>query len=314
MIEMAPLHPLRPLPVASRRPWAGGRLGDGIGELWLAGPNSQVDVGDGTQRTLDELAADHGTALVGSDGIALLGARFPLLAKVIDADAWLSLQVHPSNELALSLFGPAAVGKNEAWVVLDAVPGASMITGPNRSLDEARLRDAIGSGAMGHAECDERPGRPGDTWYVPSGTIHAIGAGLLVFELEQPSDLTFRISDWGRPATTARPIQAHEALLAVRPRSHAQPSGFAWRLDGGELRVREFRLELLARAVPDRRTPAGRTVEVVTALRGRTVVAGDRWREILEPFETLVIPASMSAYTIEPEPDAVAAVGSIPGR
>ena len=311
---MAALPILRPLPAPSARPWAGDRLGDGVGELWLAGPDSLVDVGDGTPRTLDELAAIHGVALVGTNGMARLGARFPLLTKVIDAHAWLSLQVHPSDELAASLFGPGTLGKTEAWVVLDAAPGALLITGPSRSLDEARLRDAIGSGTMGQPECDEHPGRPGDAWFLRAGTIHAIGPGLLVFEIEEPSDLTFRISDWGRPATAARPLHTHEALLAVRPRSHALPSGFAWRLDGGELRVPEFRLELVSGPGTDRRRPGDRTLEIVTALRGRVVAVGDGWREILEPYETLVVPASMRAYSLEPESDAVAAVGSVPGR
>ena len=314
MTDDAPLLPLRPLPVASKRPWAGGRLGDGIGELWLAGPNSLVDTGDGSPVTLDALAGELGAALIGSDGFARLGARFPLLCKVIDADAWLSLQVHPTDEMAVSLFGPDAVGKNESWVVLDAAPGATLITGPSRSIDDLQLREMIGDRTMGRAQCEERQGRPGDSWFVPAGTIHAIGAGLLVFEMEQPSDLTFQISDWGRPATAARPIHTSEALRAVHPRSHAIPSGFAFRLDGGEVRAPGFRLELLSQSALERRAPEGRTVEIVTALRGRTLAAGDGWREILEPYETLVVPASMPPYTIEPEPDAVAAVGTIPGR
>ena len=308
-----PLPTLRPRPEPSRRPWAGGRLGDGIGELWLAGPASIADAGDGNPRTLDELAAIHGAALVGTNGIALLGPRFPLLAKVIDAEAWLSLQVHPTDALAASLYGRGTIGKTEAWVVLDAAPGATLITGPDRSLDEVALQAAIRGGTMGRHECDEHPGRPGDAWFLAAGTIHAIGAGMLVYELEQPSDLTFRISDWGRPATAARPVHTREALLAVQPKAHAVPSGFAWRLDGGEIRVPEFRLELVGGSGSVARTPAGRTVEVVTALRGRVVAVGDGWREILEPYETLVVPAAMADYELEPEVEAVAAVGSIPG-
>ena len=92
----APRRPSR----ASLRPWAGNRLGDGVGELWLAGPASIVELANGSSPTLDALAAEAGPALVGAAGIAALGPRFPLLAKLIDAADWLSLQVHPDDELA----------------------------------------------------------------------------------------------------------------------------------------------------------------------------------------------------------------------
>jgi mannose-6-phosphate isomerase len=304
------LAPMRPIPAASARPWAGRRLGDGVGERWLAGPASRVATGDATLRTLDQLAAAHGADLVGTLGLALVGARFPLLVKVIDAAAWLSLQVHPTDEVAAALYGPGTLGKTEALLVLDADPGATIITGPARWLAEAELRDAVGSGTMDRQQCEERPGRPGDTYLIEAGTIHAIGAGLFAYEIEQPSDLTFRISDWGRPATTTRPVHTREALLAVHPGSHAVPSGSGWRLDGGELRVREFRLELLESQ--EARSPAGLSLEVVTAVRGRVEVAGDGWRAVLEPLDTLVVPAATDRYAIEPEEGSVAAVGSIP--
>src|SRR6266568_8476912 len=102
-------RPLRPVASASPRPWAGSRLGPGIGERWLAGPDSVVRLGDGLEPTLDALAAACGEALVGSLGMARLGARFPMLVKLIDAADWLSLQVHPTDEVARRLDGPLAV-------------------------------------------------------------------------------------------------------------------------------------------------------------------------------------------------------------
>jgi len=134
--------PLRPRPEPSVRPWAGSRLaapGARVGELWLAGPASVVEIGAGEACTLDELAASAGEALVGSRAMALLGPRFPLLVKLIDAAEWLSLQVHPSDEIARELYGAGAVGKTEAWLVLDVEPGATLVTGPRRDLPEACL-------------------------------------------------------------------------------------------------------------------------------------------------------------------------------
>lgn len=307
-----PGAPLRPIPWPSVRPWAGTRLGPAearIGELWLAGPDSRVPTDNG-DRTLDSLARELGEALVGSRGMALLGPRFPLLAKLIDAGDWLSLQVHPEDALARELYGPDAVGKTEAWLVIDAAPGAELVTGPADGVDADALRAAIAAGSASLAHCDRRPAVPGETLLIRAGTLHAIGAGAFVYELEQPSDLTFRVSDWGRP--TGRTLHVAEALRAVDPALNAVPAGTGFRLTGGALEVPELRLELPDLASPVDRTPAGRTLEVVTAIRGTLRLEGAGWTETLAPYQTLVVPASVPAYAIEGPADGVACVGSLP--
>ena len=288
-----------------------------MGELWVAGPGSIVEapasVGTASgAHTLDELAAVEGAALVGSRAIALLGARFPLLVKLIDAGDWLSLQVHPDDALAAALYGPTALGKTEAWLVLDAEPGSVLVTGPRRGLDAADLRRAIEEGAVERSQCETTAARPGDTLLLETGTMHAIGAGTLVYEIEQPSDLTFRMSDWGRPATADRHLHIAESLRALRTDAHAVPVGRDWRLDGGALTVRELRLEIADLNAPTTRRPAGETLEVVTAIRGTAELEGDGWQERLEPFETLVIPASVPEYRLAGASGALACVGSIP--
>ena len=309
------LGPLRPVPHSSLRPWAGARLGGaggGVGELWLAGPGSVVDAGAWGTLTLDDLAAAAGAALVGGRGMALLGPRFPLLVKLIDAAAWLSLQVHPSDAVAAELYGPGTLGKAEAWLVLDADPDAVLITGPRRDLPEAALRAAIRDGAVGREHCEEWPCVPGDALMLEPGTMHAIGAGAFVYEIEQPADLTFRMSDWGRAATPERRLHVEESLRAIRPAAHAVPVGRAWRLDGGALTAREFRLELADVALAGARAPPGGGPEVVTAIRGRIELVGDGWRETLEPYETVVVPASIAEYRVEGAAGGLACIGSVP--
>lgn len=306
------LHPFRPVPAASVRPWAGSRLAPAaahVGELWLAGPDSLVET-DGGGRTLDELAATLGERLVGSRGMALLGARFPLLVKLIDAGDRLSLQVHPDDDVARELRGPGAVGKTEAWLVIDAAPGAQLVTGPADDLDPAGLRDAIAAGTMSLRHCRLRDAVAGDVLLLRAGTLHAIGAGAFVYELEQPSDLTFRVSDWGRP--TGRELHVAEALRAIDPALDAVPCGSAFRLDGGALEVPELRLEMPDPAPGVERRPGGRSPEVVTAIRGSLHVTGDGWAEVLEPYETLVVPASAAAYSIAGPRDGVLCIGSVP--
>ena len=241
-----------------------------------------VTLPDAGALTLDELAALAGPALVGTDGMARRGARFPLLVKVIDAAEWLSLQVHPSDELAEALYGPGAVGKAEAWVVLDAGPDDRLITGPRADIAAGTFMARLGAGSLGREDCEARPAIPGEILDIPTGTIHAIGAGTYVYEIEQPSDLTFRISDWGRPATAARPLHLAEASRALEPGRRARVAGTGWRLVDGVLDTWHFRLEIVDPATSATRAPAGRSPEVVTAIgeraraRGRRLARGDR--------------------------------------
>ncbi len=307
-----PIQPLRPVPAPSVRPWAGTRLaahGTSTGELWLAGPASVVRDMDGAEATLDELAARHGEALVGTAGMARYGARFPLLAKLIDAADWLSLQVHPDDTLARELFGPQAVGKTEAWVVLEAEDDAELIVGPAEGLAETDLRAAIRAGTVGRSQCRVRRATAGDVLLIRPGTLHAIGGGIFLYELQQPSDLTFRVSDWGR---TGRELHVEPSLRALDARSSATPRGRGFRIDGGVLAMQELQLEVVPTLPPVDRTPAGRTPEVVTSLRGAFVVHGNGWSEAVGPLQTLVVPAAVDAYRITGPRDGLAAIGSLP--
>jgi len=302
--------PLRPVPAASLRPWAGKRLRVGVGEIWVAGPASVVTPADGSTMTLDELAGVAGAALVGTAGLAALGPRFPLLAKVIDAADWLSLQVHPDDDLARRLYGSAAVGKDEAWVLLEADGDTRLVTGPASHLDDAAVVDAVAAGTMGLDACEIRVPAPGETLNVRAGTIHAIGPGALVYELEQPSDLTFRISDWGRPAIQGRKLHLDEARQAVVTSQHVELVGTGWRLDGGALNDRHFRLEMVTASAV--REPGLRSPEVVTAVGAAVTLRGDGWTERLAALETAIIPAAVASYAIEPDAGGVALVGSLP--
>jgi len=304
-------HVLRPLPARSPRPWAGRRLGGGIGELWLAGPDSQIDLPGGAT-TLDALSALHGAALVGERGMQRLGARFPLLVKLIDAGDWLSLQVHPSDALARRLHGPGAVGKAEAWLVLAADPNAMLVTGPRPDLSEADLRARIAAGTLGHDDCESRRAVPGEFLELRAGTLHAIGAGTFVYEIEQPSDLTYRISDWGRPPVPGRHLHTAEALEAVAPTQRAVLAGAHFVPTGGVLAMDEFQLEVLGPAGSFARAPAGQTAEVVSVVDGPAVLSGPAWQTTLEPGQAIVVPAGCEGYTIEPGPTSRVLVGSLP--
>ena len=155
---------------------------------------------------------------------------------------------------------------------------------------------------------------PGDVLMLEAGTLHAIGAGAFVYEIEQPPDLTFRISDWGRPPIPGRTLHLEESLRAVRPEAHAIPAGRDWHLQDGELSVREFRLEIEHLRGPLTRRPAGRSLDVVTVVGGSMRATGDGWVEALELWDTIVIPASVAEYQLDGPEGSMACVGSIPSK
>ncbi len=306
------LTPLRVVPVAKERVWGGSRLGPPralpIGELWVAGPWLEVAAGAHAGRTLEELAASLGPELVGTAARRGRGPRFPLLLKLIDPAAWLSVQVHPDDETARALVGPDAVGKVEAWYVLDAEPGAELLVGVRPSVRQADVREAMRRGAavtelLAHQEVEA-----GDAVLLPVGTLHAVGPGLLLYEIQQPSDITYRVDDWGRAPSPERPLHTREALASVAPDSRPQV-----RRGGAPGRLAacpHFTLDLLD--APARLDPGGRTLHLLTAVGASLALSGPGWEERLEPLESLVVPASAGAYELRPGPGARALVAALP--
>jgi mannose-6-phosphate isomerase len=215
-----------------RRPWGGDRLAarwpageadveagrEPVGEAWLAGPWSRVAAGPDAGRDLADLATEHGAALLGAVPWARYGARFPLLVKLLDAAEPLSLQVHPDDAYALRFEAASGhLGKTEAWWVLSTEPGAKVTWGFAREVTKGEVERAAASGAWGPL-LRELPVAPGDVVVNPAGTVHALGAGVTVYEVQQASDLTYRLHDHGRLGADGRPRELHlpQALAVAR--------------------------------------------------------------------------------------------------
>ncbi|HSW42917.1 MAG TPA: type I phosphomannose isomerase catalytic subunit [Patescibacteria group bacterium] len=306
------LNPFRAVPLARERVWGGTRLGPPgtlpIGELWLAGPSLVVADGPYAGQTLDALASELGPALVGSAAPLGPGPRFPLLLKLLDPAEWLSVQVHPNDAAARRLAGPDAVGKAEAWYVLEAEPGAELLAGTRPGVREVDLRAAMRGGASTTRFLARHAVTAGDVLLVTAGTLHAVGPGLLLYELQQPSDLTYRVDDWARPASRTRPLHTKQALACVIPRS--RPTLRTTAGGGRIVTCRHFTLDVF-----DASTflgPAGRTVQLVTAVGAPAEMAGTGWSERLEPLETIVVPADAGAWELRPGPGGRALVAGLP--
>jgi len=218
---MTALYPLRFSPVFKDYPWGGRALAERLGrvipdgivaESWeiAAHPHGTTPIADGplAGRSLLDLQREAGAALLGDrHPEAVAGDRFPLLVKILDASRWLSVQVHPDDAYARAR---GDRGKTEMWVVLAAEPGAELIFGFRPGVDRERFAAELAAGRI-EAILHRVPAAAGDVFFVPPGAIHALGPGLLVAEIQQSSDLTFRIYDWDRPGNDGRPRPLHVA-------------------------------------------------------------------------------------------------------
>jgi len=271
-----------------------------VGEAWLAGPWSEVLDSEAEVVTLEQLAATQGARLTGHD--AVVPDRFPLLAKIIDPAAWLSVQVHPDDDQARRLEGPSAIGKSEAWYVIEAAPGAEILLGVRPGVQPEAVRRAIREGGLADL-LERRQVAAGQAYLVAAGTLHAIGPGVLVYEIQQPSDITYRCDDWGRPQSVERPLHIEQALACVRPapwqdrvRSSSSPAA-----RGILVACEHFVLEYVRPAAdaPVPCDPGMTSLHMLTAARGSARVQGDGWEETLQPFDTLVVAACGGPYQIE---------------
>jgi len=159
---------------------------------------------DAQGRPLDQLLHEGGTALRGTG----VGETFPLLVKLIHARVRLSVQVHPNNAYA-AIHEKGKLGKTEAWVVLDAAPGAQLVYGLRPGITGEQLAQAAANGPALEDCLRWVTVSPGDALFIPAGTVHAIGEGILLYEIQQSSDLTYRFWDWGWRDAQGNPRALH---------------------------------------------------------------------------------------------------------
>lgn len=310
--------PLLLAPEFRERVWGGCRLSHGearIGEMWLAHNNSRILNGQFAGLTLGEITRAAAPSFFGSRLFHPDSAGFPLLVKILDTSDWLSVQVHPDEALARRLEGENAHGKTEAWHVLDAAPGARVIVGLQPATCAESLREAAGNARLLdllHFESF----RTGDTMLVPAGTVHALGPGYLIYEIQQMSDVTYRLYDWCRPQAVGRELHLDRGLAAIeigatpQLRSRSSPeadscqtlTSCAW-----------FALQRV-RAVrrPAWMSGAGKSFHLITAAAGEIALRGLHWRLTLTSHQTAFVPASVAEYTIRTAVGASALVASLP--
>jgi mannose-6-phosphate isomerase len=228
MQQMNKLYPLKFKPILKDKIWGGERIKSKLGidfaplpncgEAWVLsgveGFQSVVENGWLAGNQLNELVEIYMEDLVGDDVFEEYGTEFPVLIKFIDAKDWLSIQVHPDDELAAKR--NIGRGKTEMWYIIDAGKDAELISGFSRKIDRETYLNHLKNKKLKEVLNFEEV-NTGDVFFMPAGRVHALGPGIMLAEIQQTSDTTYRIFDWDRiqPDGTFRELHTKEALDAI---------------------------------------------------------------------------------------------------
>lgn len=317
-------QPVETLPIITFKPifktvlWGGKRIaefkglppqGDHIGESWDMSPmpdrESTVDSGPLKGFTLGELIRLYGTELCGRIPVERYGLRFPLLLKWLDTNSDLSIQVHPDG--ALSARRHNANGKTEMWYCVESTPEAYLYNGFNTDITPEQFQGAVKEHTIASLLNRFHP-RKGDVFFIPAGRVHSLGAGNLVLEIQEASDITYRIYDYNRLDTNGQPRQLHieesiDALDFSAPESgikHVEPH------NGHETLLQhcpQFTATIINTASDMRLDLSTReSFTILASVEGNaTLVDPAGNRTALPQGHSALVPASMPAVRIMPD-------------
>ena len=302
---IVPLYPYLMQSQLHVKVWGGRRLAEvmgrelpdeqNYGESWELHDSCVIDNGILKGTTLGEIVQRYDSDIIGQGYNPAEG--MPLLVKLLDAEQWLSVQVHPDDEQARELEHEPR-GKSEAWVVLEAAPDAQLVIGVTPGTTREQMAEAIRDARLEDYLVYERV-QSGDVLYIPANTIHAIGPGLLIYEIQQSSDTTYRLYDWGRVGLDGKPRELHidkgtevadlDELTVV---THPQ---------GQHLLGNEYfdTHRLVVESVHRMRTQS--VFHAITCLRGYVVVTANRASCTLATGRTALIPAGVDTYALDGE-------------
>lgn len=312
------LYPLKFEPILKDKIWGGTRMktilnkdisdANQCGESWeisgLVGDESMIVNGFLAENNLNELLEIYMTELVGEKNYEQYGLGFPLLIKFIDAQDNLSVQVHPDDELAQRKYGQN--GKTEMWHVIASEPGGGLYVGFNKTVTKSQFENAIEEGTVADM-LQFYPVKPGDTFMIPAGTVHAIGKGVLLAEIQQPSDITFRVFDWNRTDDEGNPRELHveEALEAIHFDEQTQDFKVQYQPTLNKT-VKLVRSEFFNTNLLEFDQPLGKSFTEIDSfviyicLDGQILLACGDKRERLETGEVVLIPADIEEIQLLP--------------
>ncbi len=303
------LYPLTFRPVFKERVWGGRKLqelyrkplpdGVPVGESWeisdRPGDVSVITNGSLAGKDLRWLVDHHHEELLGP--AKLFKGKFPLLIKILDAQEKLSLQVHPPTSIAAGLRGEP---KTEMWYIADALPGAELYVGLKRGVTRSEFEWRIRSGGVAETFHRVKVGA-GDVMFLPSGRVHAIGAGLVIFEIQQNSDTTYRVYDWDRVGLDGKPRQLHvsESLASIDFNDFEPALARAAALEGEAQPTQRlvsdplFTVDLVEAGQNAAWNSAPGAMRILGLLKGELQVQGGGEAVVLRPGQFCLLPAEV---------------------
>lgn len=288
--------------------WGGSKLRPQIvptAEAWIIFAGNRVQTGPYAGRALSDLSSEFSVDLLGTRAVTQTGTRFPVLVKILDCAQWLSLQVHPNDEQAQRLEGEGFVGKTEAWHVLEAEPNAKLVAGIKPNISAEQLTSAIHGKSEAILDLVEMVEvKAGDTLFMNPGTIHALGPGLLIYEIQQTSDITYRVYDWGRPETEKRKLHTEKAIEVSNPNAVSLVVKPPQMNDGEVLTLTHCEYFNLDAIRLEEKTVSldtkGESFHGLTVIEGQVQVSAQGEAFVLNKFDTLLIPACCGTYQVRP--------------
>lgn len=305
--------PLKFRPYYKRTIWGGTEIArfkgetsdhEDVGESWelSALPNGESTVAEGPYAgyPLSRLIEEFGELLLGVRSIKLYGKTFPLLVKLIDANDNLSVQVHPDDSLAARRHG--CKGKTEMWYIISTRPGAKIYSGLNRAMTREEYVKSVNEGTFAEYVA-AHDSAPGDVFFLPAGQVHAIGSGNLLAEIQQPSDITYRIFDYNRVDAegNSRELHTEQALDAIdfsgkgegRRKADSFPEGDASLVECEFFKVRRLRVD------GERQLPLeADDFIILICVEGVAAIALEGGEVKMRAGQTVLIPAAAKRLTL----------------
>ena len=305
-------YPLKFDPIPEPKLWGGQKLkeklgkhfnGENIGESWeissVEGAISIVSNGELKGETLKEIILAHPTEILGDSIHKKFNEEFPLLIKYIDATQDLSVQLHPNDALAKQRHN--SFGKTEMWYIIDAEPTSRLVLGFNDTVDESKYREALSQGNL-LSILNEVPVKAGDTFFIPTGTVHAIGSGILLAEIQQTSDITYRIYDWDRVDENgkSRTLHQEEAIAAINYDFKGEKIHYNsnHNVSNEMVSCPYFTTNLLSVKGEKVINKSIDSFTIYMCVSGEAIFRGDCFSETIKLGETVLIPAALKDFTI----------------
>lgn len=305
-----PLYPLLLEPSLHTKVWGGRKLetvlhktlptADPYGESWELHDSATVANGELAGRTLGDVLAAYGTKLIGAHNDPAQG--FPLLGKFLDASDWLSIQVHPNDAQAAELEGQPR-GKTEAWIFLEAEPGAKLVIGVQPGTTRETMAQAIRKGVLENHIAYATVAR-GDVLFLEANTVHALGPGLLIYEIQQSSNTTYRLYDWNRMGLDGKPRALHiDKGVQVSNMDFLPEITHPWDESAAQATLVKspyFQTDLhrLTDTTPEVTVPTAGRFQALTCVGGAVTVTCADTRIELTTGRTGLIPASLPTFTL----------------